>query len=62
MRIHCGLHTESISPILDLVGIENYGITAPRGDPGERYVFVGIPQIGFVVGNGEIDDRDTIPE
>jgi len=64
MRIgffHCEGHAEHISAVLDLADVENYVIkAAPSSLPTKLHTTVTIPELGYVVSNGEIIDRDTI--
>jgi len=64
MRIgffHCEGHAEHISAVLDLAGVENYVIKAATlSSPTKLHTTVTMPDLGYVISNGEITDRGTI--
>jgi len=59
--VHCELHAECLSAVLDLAGVGNYVIkAAPRAVLAQLHSTVAIPSLGWVISNGAITDRQTV--
>jgi len=58
--VHCVLHATSMSAVLDLAGVANYHIDMRIDGFSGGHSFVSIPEIGYVISNGELEDRGTV--
>lgn len=57
---HCVTHAVSLSSVLDLARINNLLIQGSWGDPGVTHTYVAIPELGFVLSNGELANKNTV--
>jgi hypothetical protein len=64
MRIrygHCVLQANCISSVLDLAGIKNVVFQAGVDVPSyPNHTVVSIPELGYVISNGDLTDRNTV--
>jgi len=61
--VHCVLHANSLSSVLDLAGVNNIviqGSPGPPGEPNRTHTYVALPDIGMVISNGEVTRRGTL--
>jgi len=61
--VHCVLHANSLSSVLDLAGVNNIiiqGSPGPPGEPSRTHTYVALPDIGMVISNGEVTGRGTL--
>jgi hypothetical protein len=63
--VHCAIHAACIAAVLDLAQVANYQIEAWRSERVKKNDFAGhtyvtIPQIGYVISNGEVSDRGQV--
>lgn len=58
--VHCVLHASSLSSVLDLANVKNFLIMGASGKPSPTHTYTSIPELGFVISNGDIEDRGTM--
>ena len=61
--VHCVLHANCLSSVLDLAGVNNIiiqGSPGPPGEPDRTHTYVALPEVGIVLSNGEVTERGTV--
>lgn len=58
--VHCVLHAVSLSSVLDLADVKNFLIMGTSGKPSPTHTYTSLTELGFVISNGDIEDRGTM--
>jgi len=61
--VHCVLHANCLSSVLDLAEVRNFiiqGSPGPPGKPNTTHTYVALPEVGMVLSNGEVTERGTV--
>jgi len=61
--VHCVLHANCLSSVLDLAGVGNIiiqGSPGPPGEPDRTHTYIALPEVGMVLSNGAVTERGTV--